>query len=154
MFFPLCFAWYSALSAACTSGRPSAPSACTAATPQLVVMLTVPAPSRRGISQPPDLGADALGAVEGAFEIGSGKHHGQLLAAVARGMVDLARALAQDARDLAQDDVALRMTVCVVDDLEVVEIDEDEAEIAPEAPGALDLTGQGRRRTRGGCSGR
>ena len=67
----------------------------------------------------------ALGQVEGALEVGAGQHHRELLAAVAGGRVDVARALAQDASDLAQHDVALLMAVGVVDALEVVDVEHD-----------------------------
>ena len=154
LFLPLRLASYSARSAACTSARPSALVPRAAATPQLAVTLSAPPPSRRGMRSCRDLLADALGAVERALEIGPGQDGGELLAAVAGGVVDLARALAQHARDLAQDDVALRVAVGVVDELEVVEVDQHEPEVGAEALGALDLGRRARRRRRAGWRGR
>src|SRR4051812_37503464 len=50
-----------------------------------------------------------------SLQVSLGQDHRHLLAAVARGLVDVARQLAQHPRDLAQDDVALLVAVGVVD---------------------------------------
>ena len=76
-----------------------------------------PLPSSSGMSSASIALADALGELVGALEVGLGQHDGELLAAVAGGLVDLARGLAQHARDLAQHDVALLVAVGVVDRL-------------------------------------
>ena len=72
-----------------------------------------------------------------------GQDDGQLLAAVAGGLVDLAGGLAQHAGHLAQDEIALLVAVGVVDVLEVVEVEQHEAQRLAEALGALDLGGHG-----------
>ena len=111
------------------------------ATPKLAVTLSV---RRVGVGEMVDLerldlGPHALGEVHRAVEVGAGQHHGQLLAAVAGGLVDLAGRLLEDPGHLAQHDVALLVAVGVVDRLEVVEVDHHQAELLPEALGALDL---------------
>ena len=83
--------------------------------------------------------AHALGQVVGAVEVGAGEDDRELLAAVAGGLVDLARGLAQHPGHLAQDDVALLVAVGVVDVLEVVDVEQHERQRLAEALGALDL---------------
>ena len=82
---------------------------------------------------------DALGELVGALEVGLRQRDGHLLAAVAGGLVDVTRGLAQDAGDLAQHHVALQVAVGVVDLLEVVDVEHDQAELVVVAAGALDL---------------
>src|SRR5215217_4619173 len=84
---------------------------------------------------------DALRELEGTVEIGLGQRDRHLLAAVAGGLVDLARRLAQDAGDLAQDHVALQVPVGVVDALEVVDVEHDEPHLGAVALRPLDLLG-------------
>src|SRR4051812_22684298 len=83
--------------------------------------------------------AHALGGQLRALQIGLGQDHGHFLAAVARGLVDVARQLSQHARDLAQDDVSLLVAVGVVDRLEVVDVEHDQRDRLVEAAGTLDL---------------
>ena len=78
---------------------------------------------------------DALGEAVRAVEVGLRQRDRHLLAAVARGLVDLARRLAQDARDLAQDHVALHVPVGVVDALEVVDVEHDQAHLVRRSGG-------------------
>ena len=73
----------------------------------------------------------------------------ELVAAQAREVVDLADRLAARVRDGAQDGVADRVAVDVVDRLEAVEVEQHERDVA-----ARDLRRPARRRTRGGCAGR
>ena len=61
----------------------------------------VPSPSSSGDSQRLDPLAHALGELERALQAGLRQRDGHLLAAVAGGLVDLARGLAQHPRDLA-----------------------------------------------------
>ena len=109
------------------------------ATPKLAVTRRMPSPSSSGSASSSMPGAHALGQVVGALEVGARENDGQLLAAVAGGLVDLARGLAQHAGHLAQHEVALLVAVGVVDVLEVVEVEQDEAHRLAEALGALDL---------------
>jgi len=68
-----------------------------------------------------DGAADALGDLERVVLAALVQHDGELLAAVARDQVRLAQAQgAQDVADVAQDRVAGRVAVAVVDVLEVV----------------------------------
>ena len=85
--------------------------------------------------------ADALGELVGALEVGLRQRHGHLLTAVPGRLVDLARRLAQHAGDLLQDEIALEMPVRVVDVLEVVDVEHDQAHLLAVAAGALDLDG-------------
>ena len=66
--------------------------------------------------------AQPLGDREGARRVGARQDHGELLAADARGRVDLAHALAQQRGDLLEDRVADVVAGAVVDLLEVVEV--------------------------------
>src|SRR5581483_9379244 len=68
-----------------------------------------------------------------------GHQHDELLAAVAADDVRRARGGADDARELAQDDVARLVAEPVVDALEMVDVDHDHADRAPVPAGAEDL---------------
>ena len=67
------------------------------------------------------------------------EHYRELLAAPARGDVDLAHALAERLRELDQDAVADRVAVAVVDGLEAVEVGQRERDRPAEALGAPQL---------------
>src|SRR5688572_30976052 len=84
--------------------------------------------------------AEPLGEALRALEIGLRQEDRELLAAVARGKVDLTDGRAQDVGEGLEDVVAGLVAVAVVDLLEVVEVGEDEREAAAEALGARDLS--------------
>ena len=90
---------------------------------------------RHRIDPDPDL----LGEHEAAGRIGLGQEHDELVAAVARGGIDLAHAPADHLADRPQDAVAVEVSEPVVDRLELVEIHHQQAEPAsgPGAPGDL-----------------
>ena len=141
-FLPERFARYSAASAAATSASLSVLAECgSAATPNDAVTWRTPSPSSSGQLEGLDLGADALRELERAVQAGLWQRDRHLLAAVAGGLVHLARGLAQHAGDLAQHVVALEVAVGVVDALEVVDVEHDQPELLLEPAHALDLRG-------------
>jgi hypothetical protein len=112
-----------------------------AAARELAVTRRVPVAVQRE-AQRLDPRAHALGEVEGALEIGAREDDGELLAAVAGRLVDLARLLAQHRGHRGEHPVAGLVAVGVVDRLEVVDVEHDQADARLEAPRALDLVGQ------------
>ena len=83
--------------------------------------------------------ADLLGEDPAAGRVGLGQERDELVAAVAGRDVDLADAAADDVRDAAQDLVAGDVPEPVVDRLEVVEVEHDQAERPAGAVAARDL---------------
>src|SRR5258705_443539 len=75
----------------------------------------------------------------GAVALGLWKHDAELVPPEARGPVHVAYGGEDDLGDLLQDGRADLMPVAVVDQLEVVEVQHDEAELAVVAVGAGDL---------------
>jgi hypothetical protein len=59
---------------------------------------------------------------------------GHLLAAIARGDVDVTRGLTQGVGDVAQDEITLLVPVEIVDRLEVVDVEHDQADRVRIAP--------------------
>ena len=84
-----------------------------------------------------------LGDDERALHVHGGQDHGELLSAVARGEVHLSDGLAEDLGDLANDTVTLQVAVGVVELLEVVDVEHDEAEGGLVAPRPLQLLVEG-----------
>ena len=68
-----------------------------------------------------------------------GKQRDELIAAVAEGVVDEAEAVLDGAADFSEQAAADEVAVVVVDQLEAVEIEEEDAELVAEAGGAVDL---------------
>ena len=86
-----------------------------------------------------DLLAQPLGQRARPLEVGLRQDDGELLAAVAREHLVAADALLDEARHLLEDVVAGEVAVDVVDLLEVVDVEHEEAEIALVTPRAHDL---------------
>ena len=82
---------------------------------------------------------DPLGELERAVAAGLRQRDDELLAAVARRLVDAARLLREDPADPAQDLVALEVAVGVVDLLEVVDVEHHQRQLVTEALGARRL---------------
>ena len=75
-----------------------------------------------------DRRAQALGHRKGVMGVQTGQQHGELLAADAEDGVLVADGAVQGLGDMAQGLVAHRVAMCVVDSLEVVDIDRRERE--------------------------
>ena len=73
------------------------------------------------------------------FFIGLRKQDDELIAAVAEGVVDEAEVVLDGAADFGEQAAADEVAAVVIDQLEVVEIEEDDAELVAEAGGAVDL---------------
>ena len=89
-----------------------------------------------------DAGADALRDLERAGLGGVDEDGRELLAAVARGEVDVPDGVLEDAGDRAQRLVAGAVPVQVVEGAEVVEVAEEQGEARPLLLAALDLLAQ------------
>ena len=109
-----------------------------AATPNDAVTRTL-RPSGVGIWRSRDRLPQALGQARGAVEPRVREDHRELLAAPARRLVDLARALADRAGGRLEHAVAREMAEAVVDQLEIVEVEHHEPDRRAEALRALDL---------------
>src|SRR5919201_794374 len=86
-----------------------------------------------------DGAAEAVGEDVGAVLVGLGQEQGELLAAHAGDDVDPALGALEDARDGGEPLVGHAVAELVVDVLEAVEVDDDDAEAAVDALGALEL---------------
>ena len=71
--------------------------------------------------------------------LGLGKQDDELIATVAEGVVDEAQVALDGAADFGEQAAADEVSVVVIDQLEVVEIEEDDAELVAEAERAVDL---------------
>ena len=100
---------------------------------------STPCPSVLATRRSLDRGPDAFGDRVGALEIGVGQDQRQLLATVARRGVGVAGVFLQHARYMPEHGVALWMAVGVVDGLEVVDVEHDQADRVVVAADLLDL---------------
>src|SRR5262249_12738346 len=89
--------------------------------------------------RPLDDGADLLGDVHGALERNLRNENRELLAAYAREDVLATELGAHDRRELAQNGVAREVPEGVVLLLEVIDVEQDERELAAVAPAARNL---------------
>ena len=83
--------------------------------------------------------ADPFGELRRAVEVGSGQQEHELLPAPAADGVDVAASFLERPGELAENDVAGRMAVAVVDALEVVEIGQDDRKRPAETLDAREL---------------
>ncbi|MNS69235.1 hypothetical protein D3C72_1025410 [compost metagenome] len=89
-----------------------------------------------------DVAANALGDDQRGLGRGLGQHHRELLAAVTRDEIGLAGALLQHAGDALQHLIPEQVAVGVVELLEVVHVEQDQAGAVAVARAALELGGQ------------
>ena len=89
-----------------------------------------------------DRGPHALGDRVRALKIRMRQDQRHLLTTVPGRGVDIAGVLAEHARDVLEHDVTLRMPECVVDRLEVVDVEHDQADRVLVSTNLLDLGAQ------------
>ena len=77
--------------------------------------------------------AEAAGDDEGGLFIGLGEQDDEFIAAVAEGVVDEAEVVLDGGSDFGEQAAADEVSAAVIDQLEVVEVEEDDAELVAEA---------------------